>query len=163
MVHDNDNNDDGSSSSSNTSSRSNLPPGFNPLNYNAAADRTGPPRAGSFSNRLNNNKTNVISLRQTQMQQIMGQLLTAVSSRRGSNSNDDAVQVILNEHRDFLLEPLDNDQSVQGDDSIYAKCSTRAERYQVFSSTMEERIARARDPSTRQVLSALQYFVLDCE
>ena len=136
--------------SSSSSSSSSLPSGFNPLNYNAAA-----------GNRPLANSNNIISLRQTQMQQVMGQLLTAVSS---SSSSSSSVRAVLEEHRDFLLEPLDDEQAVQDNDSIYQHCTTRAERYRAFATTMEERIARTRDASpAKQVLVALRDYVLACE
>ena len=146
-----------------TSSSSNLPLGFNPLNYNAAAGNR-PLRAGMPSTTATlRNSNNIISLRQTQMQQVMGQLLTAVSPSDGSSSSL-SVRSVLDEHRDFLLEPLEDDQAVQDHDSIYNHCTTRAERYRAFATTMEERINRTRDASpARQVLTALRDYVLACE
>jgi len=119
-----------------------FPAGFNPLQYNA-----------SVNNRATAPSSTVLSLRQTQMKQVMADLLLHV--------NDPvALQSILNKHVDFLLEPiLDGDCCVQ--DGIYRNCRTTAERFAAFDAQLEQRLERARDASVQTVLTALREFVLE--
>eukprot|EP00977_Amphora_coffeiformis_P001394 scaffold287_cov173-Amphora_coffeaeformis.AAC.8 len=99
---------------------------------------------------------NKISLRKTQMQTLMSELLNVVDE-------PDAMAVILSSNKDLLIEPLEDDEAVLEIDSIYKPGMTRSERYQVYRTTMEERIATARNPSVRVVLQNLADFVLSHE
>jgi len=125
--------------------------GFNPLNYNAAVNR--PPSTSAST---------VISLRQIRMQQITSEMLNSLHPSNESQQTQ-LLRTILEKHRDFLLEPLEDADAVQDTDSIYLSCRTRAERYRAFDQSMTQRLATARDPSVRQVLTALKDFVLACE
>lgn len=136
--------DDGNNNSNNAFA------GFNPLNYNAAVNR--PPTSAST----------VISLRQLRMQQINSEMLNSLDPSNESQQNQ-LLRTILEKHRDFLLEPLEDADAVQDTDSIYLSCRTRAERYRAFEQSLSQRLATARDPSVRQVLTALKDFVLACE
>lgn len=154
----------------NDTTSSGIPRGFNPLNYDAAVSSRG---AGtSSSSTPYSSVQNVISLRQTRMQQVMAELLNAASvdATKADKINNEGkqqptlLQTVLEENRDFLLEPLDDEDAVQDpNDSIYIGCASREERYHAFEQTMAERIQRARDPTAKRVLTALRDFVLACE
>jgi len=119
-----------------------FPAGFNPLKYNASVNNN---RAPSSST--------VISLRQTQMKQVMADLLL--------HANDPVQrQSILNENVDFLLEPILDEDCVQEDDSIYLNCRTVTERFAAFDAQLAQRLTTARDPAVQTVLQALRDFVM---
>ena len=99
---------------------------------------------------------NQISLRKTQMQELMGNLLNVVGDAQ-------ATTALLEESRDLLLEPLEDDEAVLETDSIYKPNMTREERYQTYRQTMQERIQSARNSNVRSVLQSLSDFVLTNE
>mmetsp|Transcript_8952 Transcript_8952/g.10706 ORF Transcript_8952/g.10706 Transcript_8952/m.10706 type:complete len:90 (+) Transcript_8952:337-606(+) len=69
----------------------------------------------------------------------------------------------LLEHEDFLLEPLEDDDAVLDEDSIYTPGMTRDERYETYRKSMEGRLQQARDPTAKKVLIALMEFTLSYE
>jgi hypothetical protein len=87
------------------------------------------------------------------MQEIVSQLLD-------SSNQPEAMQTILQQNKDFLLEPLEDDQAVLEPDSIYRADMDRNERYQTYETSMKERIETARNSATRTVLTALMDYVL---
>jgi len=90
------------------------------------------------------------------MQELTNELLNC--------ANDSSqMQEILNSYQDFLLEPLDDDDAVLDPDSIYTADMSRAERYQAYRGSMEERVRSARNPTVRTVLEAMKDFVLSFE
>ena len=99
---------------------------------------------------------NRISLRKTQMQDLMSSLLDVAGDQ-------DATTGVLESWKEFLLEPLEDDNAVLEADSIYKSGMTRAERYQTYRATMEERIQSARNSTVRNVLQKLSDFVLSNE
>ena len=102
------------------------------------------------------NTKNIISLRSTRMQQITNDLLNAYPDRN-------QILQILQSHQEFLLEPLEDDMAVQDVDSIYRNCANRTERYRQFAQSMTDRLSKVRDPAVRQVLTALNDFILSHE
>lgn len=115
---------------------------FNPFDYK----KEGGNSAYSFS-------ANQISLRKTRMQELVNELLNVVDDPK-------AMQTLLEEQVDFLLEPLDDDRAVLDPDSIYSSNMTREERYAAYEASMSERLETARNPSVQKVLTALKDFVL---
>ena len=77
--------------------------------------------------------------------------------------DQDATTGVLESWKEFLLEPLEDDNAVLEADSIYKSGMTRAERYQTYRATMEERIQSARNSTVRNVLQKLSDFVLSNE
>ena len=88
------------------------------------------------------------------MQQLIAALLTAPPEN---------IQDILQNHKDFLLEPLEDMNAVLDPDSIYRGDMTRSQRYQAYRESMQERLAKARDPKAHKVLQAMMDFVLSFE
>lgn len=116
--------------------------GFNPFQYQARGNR-----AYSMSGTQ-------ISLRKTGMQQLIAALL---------QTPPENIQNILESHKDFLLEPLEDMDAVLDPDSIYRGDMTRSQRYQAYRVSMQERLAKARDPKAQKVLQAMMDFVLSFE
>ena len=77
--------------------------------------------------------------------------------------SDQAMQELLNDASDLLLEPLEDDDAVLETDSIYTPGMTRKERYETYKATMDERIQTARNSTVRVVLQKLTDFVLSHE
>jgi hypothetical protein len=125
---------------------------FNPFNYDAAKSRS----SSSFANNQNSNTKNVVSLRKTRMQQMTNAMLNAAP-------DNTQLLAILAANKDFLLEPLEDENAVQEADSIYLLCNARAERYRAFEQSMADRLAKAKDPAVRQVLTSIMDFVMHCE
>jgi len=165
-----DQNDDGGSSS--------LPANFNPFDYRRgrsseslnptaeSSDGAGGRRVARDSNAANG----VISLRRMRMQEITNQLLQAAEEALSSSPTSLDVQEptlkmksILQEHGDFLLEPLENDDAVLEPDSIYSAAMTREQRYQAYRRSMKERIDKARNQAAKLVLRVLRDFVVSHE
>ena len=73
------------------------------------------------------------------------------------------MQDILQENKYFLLEPLENDDVVTDADSIYTPNMSRDERYSAYRSSMQDRLARSKNPQARKVLTAMMEFVLSYE
>ena len=96
---------------------------------------------------------NQISLRKTQMQELMSNLLN-------SAGDEAATTTLLEESRDLLLEPLEDDDAVLEKDSIYKPNMTRQERYATYRATMQERMQSARNSNVRAVLQKLSEYVL---
>jgi hypothetical protein len=115
------------------------------------------------------------------MQEITNQLLQAASSASSSASSNmgpspDVVEgtsrmmrSILDENRDFLLEPLERNDAVLDPDSVLYQGGAapislpRSERYKLYRNELQERIDRARNGASRQVLQALHDFVREHE
>lgn len=97
-----------------------------------------------------------ISLRKTNMQALVGQLLSVYGDSTLTNDT-------LNKYKDFLLEPLDDLEAPLDPESIYNGITTRKERYQAYRESMEERIATANDAKAKQVLTTMMDYVLQFE
>ena len=90
------------------------------------------------------------------MQELMGNLLNVAN-------NDGAMNDLLEDARELLLEPLEDDDAVLEKDSIYKPGMSREVRYETYKSTMQERIQTARNSTVRVVLQKLSDFVLSHE
>lgn len=123
---------------------------FNPFKYNAANVINGPTIGTSLQS-----NTRTVSLRQQQMQQITNDLLA-------SGGNRETMNKILLENREFLLEPLDDDNAVLDENmaAIYQNCRSREERYRAYDETMTARIENARNLDVKQLLIEMKEFVL---
>ena len=97
-----------------------------------------------------------ISLRKTGMQQLVGELLSVYG-------NDDEMQATIDKYKEFLLEPLEDLEAVLDPESIYINIHTRQERYGAYRTSMEERIATAKDTKAKNVLMAMMKYVLQYE
>ncbi len=87
------------------------------------------------------------------MQEIVSQLLD-------SSNQPEVMKTILQQNKDFLLEPLEDDQAVLEPDSIYRAGMDKNERYQTYEASMKERIEKARNSATKTVLTALMDYVI---
>jgi hypothetical protein len=161
-----------------------LPPNFNPFDYRRGPGYSkqpvaspspfpSPPAAGQGFG------SSRVSLRRMRMQELTSRLLRAAeesAARAGSSvaaslaakekeEGDAAMLAILEESRDFLLEPLEKGDGAVDDDprSIYRGVATRSGRYGAYRDRMQERIRGARNPGARRVLRALLDFVLSHE
>ena len=126
--------------------------GFNPFDPSSA-------KASFSTNTAKSSSTTTtrISLRKTQMQELMSQLLQAAE-------HDQAMMTqLLESSKELLLEPLEDEDAVLETDSIYRVGMTRTQRYQRYRQTMDERIQSARNPNVRKVLQTLSDFVLSYE
>jgi len=97
-----------------------------------------------------------ISLRKTNMQALVGELLSVY----GDQTQTEAT---LAKYKDFLLEPLDDLDAPLDPESIYNGIDTREARYQAYRESMEERIATANDLKAKQVLTIMMEYVLKFE
>jgi hypothetical protein len=142
---------------------------FNPFKYNAA---TSSPLLSTNSNddsifgaayTLQTTTTpqyneRIISLRQTRMQQLLSDLLA-------TGGNHKEMQKILQDNREFILEPLDDDGCVYDDDmaKLYAGCQSRAQRYRAYEESISKRIEIARNSEVKRLLTVMKDFVLSGE
>jgi len=67
---------------------------------------------------------------------------------------------LLEKNKDFLLEPLENDEAILQVGSIYSASMSREERYETYKKSMEERIAQARSRSVRSLLKSMRDYVI---
>lgn len=123
--------------------------GFNPLDPSSATRSLG----GASTSTTSSTR---ISLRSTQMQGLMNELLNEVDDEQASRA-------ILEASKDLLLDPLEDDDAVLEVDSVYKPGMTRAERYRTYRTTMQERIQTARNSTVRTVLQRLSEFVTSHE
>jgi hypothetical protein len=138
------------------STESELTPGsFNPFKYDAKLGLSASGKPSAVRREQSDN--NIVSLRRTQMQALTNSMLNAVPFAK------ETLLLILQENKEFLLEPLENDFAVQENDSIYLSCANRNERYRAFADSMESRLLKVRDPSVRLVLQTMKDFVLEFE
>ena len=133
--------------------------------------------------------SNIISIRKTIMQELTRELLEAIiedssssSSSSSSPSPSDnpstsstsststsgsatttAVRTVLDSYRDFLLEPLEEQDAVLDPDSIYKPSMTRRQRYEAYRQEMDRRLSQARSKQAQAVLTAMKEYVLEFE
>ena len=115
--------------------------GFNPFQYQGSGTRS----TGTQ-----------ISLRKTGMQELTAELLRV-------QHDEGAMKQVLQAHKNFLLEPLEEEDAVLDLDSIYSSEMTREQRYQAYREAMQERLSRARDGKALKVLTTMMDFVLSHE
>ena len=104
-------------------------------------------------------RPNVFSMRKIQMEEILTQLLNCPKD----DDNDEKIRSILEEHQEFLLEPLDQDDAVLEPDSIYTADMDRSQRYNAYREQMQQRIQKARRPEARRILESIMSFILSFE
>ncbi len=92
------------------------------------------------------------------MKDLMNTLLQNVSLV-DQNENKDKLISILQEHSDLILEPLNDDDCVMDEDSIYDPGMTREERYVRYDDVMEQRIEKAVNKSVKRILEVMKEFV----
>jgi hypothetical protein len=88
------------------------------------------------------------------MQHLVSELLNV----HGDNKQD--TKAILDSYKEVLLEPLDNMDAPLDPESIYNGIETRKERYQAYEKSMKERIAKASNTKSKQVLQEMMDYVL---
>jgi hypothetical protein len=116
--------------------------GFNPLE----------PRTSGSPSRYPNSSTR-ISLRKTRMQTLTEGLLEC-------STNPEAMQQLLKEQQDFILEPILDLEAPLDEDSIFLGQLTVEQRFIAYQSEMEERISKAKTGNARMVLKAMMEFVV---
>eukprot|EP00536_Pseudo-nitzschia_multiseries_P007058 jgi/Psemu1/286861/fgenesh1_pg.158_\ len=119
---------------------------FNPLAY----------QGKSKTNRPSGNAQAQVSLRSLRMTSLTDDLLNGLG-------NQAAVRAILEENRDFLLEPLESEDSVAGSGSIYTPGMTRSERYETYRKSVNKRLESSKNAKATAVLTAMRDFVLEFE
>lgn len=95
--------------------------------------------------------SNKISVRQMRMKELMSTLLT---------SEPEKYDAILLNHEELIMEPLNDDDAVLDEDSIYEPGMTREERFERYDSAMSTREASAVNASVKQILSKMRSFVM---
>jgi hypothetical protein len=114
---------------------------FNPFDYSATRSISSTNYSGTM-----------ISLRKTTMTELLNELLNMDSV--------EGMQPILENYKDFLLEPLEDMDAVLDPDSIYSSTMNREARYQAYQRSMEERISQAQYHKVMTVLTAMKDYVL---
>ena len=114
--------------------------GFNPFERKVTSSR--------IPSILSSNK---ISVRQMRMKELMSNLLT---------SEPEKYDAILLDHEELIMEPLNDDDAVLAEDSIYEPGMTREERFDRYDSAMSTREASAVNASVKQILSKMRSFVM---
>eukprot|EP01082_Thalassiosira_pseudonana_P002878 g3633.t1 g3633 contig12:2463085-2463747(-) len=94
-----------------------------------------------------------ISPRQMRMKELTTDLLARISSV-------EAVEELLQENEEFLLDQLNNLDAVLESDSVFTMEMTREERFVRYREVMIERIGSARAPVAKRALTLLMEFVL---
>jgi hypothetical protein len=98
----------------------------------------------------------MILMRQTQMQELTQAIMDNIK-------DDEKLQELMENSKDFLLEPLESDFAVLDPDSIYEPGMNRTERYAKYRDTMEERIGKASRGPLRKLLVTMRDYVLQFE
>eukprot|EP00522_Entomoneis_paludosa_P004702 CAMPEP_0172472292 /NCGR_PEP_ID=MMETSP1065-20121228/68262_1 /TAXON_ID=265537 /ORGANISM="Amphiprora paludosa, Strain CCMP125" /LENGTH=220 /DNA_ID=CAMNT_0013230423 /DNA_START=158 /DNA_END=820 /DNA_ORIENTATION=+ len=143
-------------SRSGTSSSSSLPPNFNPLAPVSSSNSNS--NSNSPATTTTARASTVISLRQLQKQEMMQQLLSAISE---SPPPSHQVQDILEQYHDLLMAPfVDPDFCDDDPDTIYTPdMKTPQEKWHAYQDTMSQRIAQARNESVQRLLQAMLDYV----
>ena len=165
--------------------------GYNPFTgkykSSASSSSTPWPSSSKTSRSISDGRSasNIISLRKTRMQELTRELLEAViedsnSSTASSPSSSldntstssgsaaasaapTAVRTVLDGYKDFLLEPLEEQDAVLDPDSIYKPNMTRRQRYEAYRQEMDRRLSQARNKQAQAVLTAMKEYVLEFE
>lgn len=120
-----------------------LPEGFNPFQRRPSQSNSSPLTSP------------IINPRKSRM--------TVITSELMRQSDVETMQDILQENKDFLLEPLENNDAFLDADSIYASSMTRDERYSAYRNSMQDRLSKSKSPQARMVLTAMMEFILSYE
>jgi hypothetical protein len=114
---------------------------FNPFDYSASRSMSSINYSGTL-----------ISLRKTTMTELLNELLNMDTVT--------SMQPILENYKDFLLEPLEDMDAVLDPDSIYTSTMNREARYLSYQKSMQERIGQANNNKVKVVLTAMKDYVL---
>jgi len=77
--------------------------------------------------------------------------------------DEKSIRTILEDSRDFLLEPLEEEDALAGSGSIYTPDMTRFERYQAYRASMNKRLQTSKNGQAKAVLKAMSDYVLQFE
>ena len=99
-------------------------------------------------------EASTLSLRRMRMKELMNTLL------ENSLKDDEAINSILLENEQLLLEPLTEDDAVMDEDTIYDPGMSRDQRFETYSKVMLEREETAVNATVKRVLSLMRQFVL---
>lgn len=119
---------------------------FNPFDY----------QKGTKSNRSASITAPRVDIRSLRMSYITGDLLNSLG-------DDAEMLTILEDNRDFLLEPLEVPDSLAASGSIYTPDMTRSERYQAYRKSVEDRLKGSNNKKAKTVLTAMKDYVLEFE
>jgi len=151
-INDDDDDDDGESSTSlplstPSSTSSQLEKGeFNPFDY----------QRNNKSSRSSGSAPPRVDLRSLRMSSLTGDLLNGLG-------DEAAMRTILEENRDFLLEPLEVEDSLAASGSIYTPDMSRLERYRAYRKSVEQRLESSGNEKAKAVLTAMKDYVLEFE
>ena len=80
------------------------------------------------------------------------------------NINDDeSIHTILENAREFLLEPFESENAVLDPDSIFEPGMSRPEKFVRYRSIMEKRIGDAKNQSLKKLLQRMRDYVVQFE
>jgi hypothetical protein len=131
--------------------------GFNPL------AKTG---AGSVSSAGGLRVQQLLSMRKIHMQELTQEIMREIINISNTNNNDNSdarILARLENAREFLLEPLESQDSVLDPDSIFDPGMSRSERFARYRTVMTERIGLAKNPSLKKLLQSMMDYVLQFE
>lgn len=97
-----------------------------------------------------------VDIRSLRMSSLTNDLLNSLG-------DETAMRSILEENRDFLLEPLEVEDSVVTSGSIYTPDMSRAERYRAYRKSVDERLESSKNEKAKTVLTAMRDYVLEFE
>lgn len=87
------------------------------------------------------------------MQELMGKLINA-------NTENDEIPALLMSNEEFLMEPLEDDDAVMDEDSIYDLGMSREERFERYNKVMQEREEKAVNKKVEVILKIMREFVM---
>lgn len=116
--------------------------GFNPFERQKTQTQLNPVLASS-----------TISLRQMRMKELMSKLLASAAEET------EAINSILEDNAELILQPLVEEDGVMEPDSIYTPGMTREERFDRYEEVMNEREAKAVNKSVHRILGLMRDFV----
>jgi len=97
-----------------------------------------------------------VDLRSVRMSSLTSDLLNSLG-------DESEMRSILEDNRDFLLEPLEVEDSLAASGSIYTPDMSRLERYQAYRKSVEERLISSKNEKAKKVLTAMRDYVLTFE
>ena len=96
-------------------------------------------------------------MRKVHMQELTQEIM------RNINNDDASIQTILENAREFLLEPFDSERSILDPDSIFEPGMSRPEKFVRYHSVMKERIDAAQNQSLKKLLQYMMDYVVQFE
>lgn len=119
---------------------------FNPFDY----------QRNNKSSRSPGSSPPRVDLRSVRMSSLTSDLLNSLG-------DETAMRTILEENHDFLLEPLEVEDSLAASGPIYTPDMSRLERYRAYRKSVEERLKASRNEKAKAVLTAMKDYVLEFE